>query len=79
MFGSFISAITAHREATEAYATVRAQEREAKEHYERTVRRLELIGRTFKCGPWRWRIDPKHADAFGRALTPEIKVTWLRT
>lgn len=54
------------------------QQRQADEHYQRLARNLELMGRTFKCGPWRWRIDPKHADAHGRPLSPEIKVTWLR-
>lgn len=74
MFGAF-NGIAAARAAQKAMAE---NERIARENYDMATRNLELMGRTFKCGPWRWRIDPKHADAHGRPLSPEIKVTWIR-
>lgn len=74
MFG-----ILAHfQNARTMQAMADEQQRAARLHHEQLARQIELMGRTFKCGPWRWRIDPKHADAHGRPLSPEIKVTWLR-
>lgn len=40
-------------------------------------RQVALMGRAFKCGPWKWRIDPKRVDGLGRPMTPEIKITKL--
>lgn len=77
MFG-ILGTLAHFRSAREMQAMAEAQQRAAREHNEQLARNLELMGRTFKCGPWRWRIDPKHADAHGRPLSPEIKVTWLQ-
>lgn len=71
--------ILAHfRSAREMQAMADENERLARENYDEATRGIRLMGRTFKCGPWRWRIDPKHADAHGRPLSPETKVAWLR-
>lgn len=65
------------RSAREMQSMADEQQRIARLHYEQLMRNFKLMGRTFKCGPLRWRIDPKHADVHGRPLSPEIKVTWL--
>jgi len=53
----------------------------AQERYERETRdafgRMALIGRTFKCGPWRWKIVAAHPDDLGRPLTPEIRAVFF--
>lgn len=78
MFGALSNWSNARAQAQHARAMADMNERIARENYDMAMRGLRLMGRTFKCGPWRWRIGPKHADAHGRPLSPEIKVTWLR-
>lgn len=78
MFGALSNWSSARAQAQHARAMADMNERLARDQYERLIRQTELMGRTFKCGPWRWRIDPKHTDALGRPLSPEIKVTWLQ-
>lgn len=73
MFGCMLSALAGAKQAKAMADTARAHF----ERNERLARNLELMGRTFKCGPWRWRIDPKHADVHGRPLSSEIKITWI--
>lgn len=54
---------------------------QAQERYQQEARdaydRMALIGRTFKCGPWRWKIVAAHTDDLGRPLTPEIKAVFF--
>ena len=53
MIGGFLSA----RQQEHAQRTMREQhERTARMEMELHARRRALIGRTFKCGPHRWRI-----------------------
>lgn len=38
-----------------------------------------IVNRKFKCGPWRWVIEPKHKGLRGQMLSPEIIATRLLT
>lgn len=66
-----------HKAAKAAQRQHEYQMRLQSEMVESAHRRMRLMGRTFKCGPWHWKIVPRVVSGTGEALTPEIKAVWL--